>query len=57
MGDIRTLDLNLLRALDMLLEEGSVTRAAERLGVTQPAVSNMLTRLIPTVIVTDSSVK
>ncbi|MFC0512325.1 LysR family transcriptional regulator [Asaia spathodeae] len=45
MGDIRTLDLNLLRALDMLLEEGSVTRTAERLGVTQPAVSNMLTRL------------
>lgn len=45
MGDIRILDLNLLRALDMLLEEGSVTRAAERLGVTQPAVSNMLTRL------------
>lgn len=45
MGDIRNLDLNLLRALDILLEEGSVTRAAERLGVTQPAVSNMLTRL------------
>ncbi|NLI28143.1 MAG: LysR family transcriptional regulator, partial [Acetobacter sp.] len=38
MGDIRSLDLNLLRALDILLEEGSVTRTAERLGVTQPAV-------------------
>ncbi|MCH4023006.1 MAG: LysR family transcriptional regulator [Acetobacter sp.] len=45
MSDIRSLDLNLLRALDILLEEGSVTRTAERLGVTQPAVSNMLTRL------------
>lgn len=45
MRDIRTLDLNLLRALDALLDEGSVTRAAERLALTQPAVSGMLTRL------------
>lgn len=43
--DIRTLDLNLLRALDALLDERSVTKAAERLGLTQPAVSGMLTRL------------
>ncbi len=43
--DIRTLDLNLLKALDALLEERSVTRAAERLALTQPAVSGMLTRL------------
>lgn len=45
MRDIRTLDLNLLKTLDALLEERSVTRAADRLGFTQPAVSGMLTRL------------
>lgn len=44
-ADIRTLDLNLLRALDALLDERSVTRAAQRLSLTQPAVSGMLTRL------------
>ncbi|ARU92979.1 LysR family transcriptional regulator [Tatumella citrea] len=43
--DIRTLDLNLLKTLDALLDERSVTRAAERLSLTQPAVSGMLTRL------------
>lgn len=43
--DIRTLDLNLLKALDALLDERSVTRAAERLSLTQPAVSGMLVRL------------
>lgn len=45
MRDIRSLDLNLLRALDALLDERNVTRAAQRLGLTQPAVSGMLTRL------------
>ncbi|MDE1150511.1 MAG: LysR family transcriptional regulator [Azospirillaceae bacterium] len=45
MRDIRTLDLNLLKALDTLLDERSVTRAAARLALTQPAVSGMLTRL------------
>ncbi|SFM97731.1 DNA-binding transcriptional regulator, LysR family [Izhakiella capsodis] len=44
-NDIRTLDLNLLKALDALLDEGSVTRAAKRLSLTQPAVSGMLFRL------------
>lgn len=44
-ADIRNLDLNLLRALDALLDERSVTRAAARLSLTQPAVSGMLTRL------------
>lgn len=39
------MDLNLLKALEALLEERSVTRAALRLGVTQPAMSGMLTRL------------
>ncbi|QSR20371.1 LysR family transcriptional regulator [Novosphingobium sp. KA1] len=45
LSDIRSLDLNLLKALDALIETRSVTRAAERLGLTQPAVSGMLTRL------------
>ncbi|MFJ4387052.1 LysR family transcriptional regulator [Pseudomonas sp. NPDC089408] len=44
-ADIRKLDLNLLRALDALLDERSVTRAAERLSLTQPAVTGMLNRL------------
>ncbi|WP_080269489.1 LysR family transcriptional regulator [Pseudomonas syringae] len=43
--DIRALDLNLLKALDALLDERSVTRAADRLSLTQPAVSGMLNRL------------
>ncbi|WJM97565.1 LysR family transcriptional regulator [Pseudomonas defluvii] len=43
--DIRKLDLNLLRALDALLDERSVTRAADRLALTQPAVTGMLNRL------------
>lgn len=38
-------DLNLLVALDALLNERSVTRAAERLHITQPAMSNALQRL------------
>lgn len=41
----RHIDLNLLKALDALLDERHVTRAAERLGVTQPAMSGMLQRL------------
>lgn len=45
MADIRTLDLNLLKAFDALMDERSVTRAAARLALTQPAVSGMLTRL------------
>ncbi|OXU40456.1 LysR family transcriptional regulator [Enterobacter cloacae] len=43
--DLRTLDLNLLKTLDALLDERSVTRAATRLALTQPAVSGMLNRL------------
>lgn len=43
--DLRTLDLNLLKTLDALLDERSVTRAAARLALTQPAVSGMLNRL------------
>jgi len=43
--DLRRTDLGLLAALDALLEERSVTRAAARLAVTQPTVSGMLARL------------
>ena len=38
-------DLNLLPVFLALMDERSVTRAAERLGITQPALSNALTRL------------
>lgn len=38
-------DLNLLRVFTALMEERSVTRAADRLGITQPALSNALARL------------
>lgn len=38
-------DLNLLPIFVALMEERSVTRAAERLSMTQPALSNALTRL------------
>ena len=39
------LDLNLLVAFDALLAEGSVTRAAERVGIGQPSMSHALARL------------
>lgn len=39
------LDLNLLHALDVLVEERSVTRSAERLNLSQPAMSAALARL------------
>lgn len=39
------LDLNLLVALDVLLEERNITRAAERLHMTQSATSGVLARL------------
>src|SRR5262249_5093549 len=42
---IKLIDLNLLVALNALLEEQSVTRAAKRLALTQPTVSAMLPRL------------
>ena len=43
--DISRFDLNLLRSLDALLTEQNVTRAAERLFVTQQAASGALHRL------------
>ncbi len=39
------MDLNLLRALDVLVRERNVTRAGKALGLSQPAMSNALTRL------------
>ncbi|HSW08367.1 LysR family transcriptional regulator [Aquabacterium sp.] len=43
--NFRTLDLNLLRVFDVVMFERNVTRAAARLAMTQPAVSNALRRL------------
>ena len=43
--NLARIDLNLLVYLDVLLREGSVTRAAEQLNITQPAMSNGLKRL------------
>ena len=43
--NLATLDLNLLKALDALLRTESVSRSAQRLNVTQSAVSHALKRL------------
>ncbi|PVZ62966.1 LysR family transcriptional regulator [Pelagibaculum spongiae] len=43
--NISQVDLNLLAYLDVLLRECNVTRAAENLGLSQPATSNALKRL------------
>ncbi len=43
--NISKIDLNLLVYLDVLLREGSVTKAANQLSITQPAMSNGLKRL------------
>lgn len=43
--DLRRVDLNLLVVLEALLEERNVTRAAHRLGMSQPAASRALGRL------------
>jgi DNA-binding transcriptional LysR family regulator len=43
--NFRTLDLNLLRVFDQVMAERNLTRAARNLAMTQPAVSNALTRL------------
>ena len=42
--NFQTLDLNLLRVFDAVMAERNLTRAAERLALTQPAVSNALKR-------------
>lgn len=43
--NVAGIDLNLLVALEALLDEAHVTRAAARLGLSQPATSNALSRL------------
>lgn len=43
--NLRTLDLNLLPVFEAIYAERSLTRASETLNVTQPAVSNALTRM------------
>ena len=43
--DLAGIDLNLLVALDVLVREESVTGAGKRIGLSQPAMSNVLSRL------------
>ena len=43
--DIRAVDLNLLKAFDALTNERAVTRAGDRIGLSQPAMSHALSRL------------
>src|ERR1700735_802865 len=43
--NLNSLDLNLLVALDALLRDASVSRAAMRIGLSQPAASHALQRL------------
>jgi DNA-binding transcriptional LysR family regulator len=45
MANVNTLDLNLIRVFDALMEDRSVHRAGLRLGVTQSAISHALNRL------------
>ena len=43
--NLQSFDLNLLLAFESLMIERSVTRAAKRLNLSQPATSNALARL------------
>ena len=45
MANSRALDLQAVRCFDAIMRERSVSRAAERLGMSQPAVSHALARL------------
>ena len=45
MINIRNIDLNLLVVFEALMQERSVTRTADRLGLSQPAISSALRRL------------
>src|SRR5882724_13183140 len=42
---LSAIDLNLLVVFDAVMQERSVTRAGDRLGLSQPAISHALTRL------------
>jgi DNA-binding transcriptional LysR family regulator len=43
--NLQTIDLNLLLVFEALMDERNVTRAAKRVGLSQPAMSNALARL------------
>ena len=43
--NLRSFDLNLLPVFEAILSEGNLTRAAEKLAMSQPAMSNALARL------------
>lgn len=45
MVDLRKLDLNLLVIFEAIYSAGNISRAARQLGVSQPTISNALTRL------------
>lgn len=45
MPNLRNFDLNLLHAFKLLMEERSVSRAAEKMFISQPAMSHILQRL------------
>ena len=45
MGDLRSIDINLLVVLDAVLAERSLTRAGDAVGMTQPSVSGALAKL------------
>lgn len=42
---LRSVDLNLLTVFDAVMQMHNVTRAAQSLGMSQPAVSNAVARL------------
>ncbi len=42
---LRMVDLNLLTVFDAVMQEQNITRAAHTLGMSQPAVSNAVSRL------------
>ncbi|MGA1554382.1 MAG: LysR family transcriptional regulator, partial [Burkholderiaceae bacterium] len=43
--NLRSVDLNLIPIFDAIFTEGNLTRAAERMAMSQPAMSNALARL------------
>jgi len=45
MINLRSVDLNLLASFDALMMEGNLTRASDRIGLSQPAMSAALQRL------------